>query len=77
MISKKYPRLDLNGLIAGGEVRLRGAYVIKCEEVIKDAEGNVTELRCSHDAATLGAKPEGRKVKGVIHWVSCGRCHGS
>lgn len=56
-------------LIAGGEVRLRGAYVIKCEEVIKDAEGNIAELRCSHDAATLGAKPEGRKVKGVIHWV--------
>jgi len=56
-------------LIAGGEVRLRGAYVIKCEEVIKDAEGNIIELRCSHDAATLGAKPEGRKVKGVIHWV--------
>jgi glutaminyl-tRNA synthetase len=61
----KYQRL-----IPGGEVRLRGSYVIKCEEVIKDSEGNVTELRCTHDKATLGAKPEGRKVKGVIHWVS-------
>ncbi|NOQ17530.1 MAG: glutamine--tRNA ligase/YqeY domain fusion protein [Methyloprofundus sp.] len=57
-------------LIAGGEVRLRGAYVIKCNEVIKDAEGNITELRCSYDVDTLGKKPEGRKVKGVIHWVS-------
>ena len=63
------PPLGFKRLIAGGEVRLRGAYVIKCEEVIKDAEGNIIELRCSHDAATLGAKPEGRKVKGVIHWV--------
>ena len=61
----KYQRL-----IPGGEVRLRSSYVIKCEEVIKDSDGNVTELRCTHDKATLGAKPEGRKVKGVIHWVS-------
>jgi len=57
-------------LIEGGEVRLRGAYIIKCEKVITDAEGNMTELRCSYDKATLGKKPEGRKVKGVIHWVS-------
>ena len=61
----KYQRL-----VPGGEVRLRGSYVIKCEEVIKDNDGNITELRCTHDAATLGKKPEGRKVKGVIHWVS-------
>lgn len=61
----KYQRL-----IPGGEVRLRSSYVIKCEEVIKDVDGNITELRCTHDAATLGNKPEGRKVKGVIHWVS-------
>jgi glutaminyl-tRNA synthetase len=66
---EEVPPPGFKRLIAGGEVRLRGAYVIKCEEVIKDAEGNITELRCSHDAATLGAKPEGRKVKGVIHWV--------
>lgn len=56
-------------LVPGGEVRLRGSYVIKCEEVIKDAAGNITELRVTHDADTLGKKPEGRKVKGVIHWV--------
>lgn len=56
-------------LVPGGEVRLRGSYVIKCEEVIKDADGRVTELRVTHDRHTLGKKPEGRKVKGVIHWV--------
>lgn len=61
----KYQRL-----VPGGEVRLRGSYVIKCEEIIKDDNGQVVELRCSHDPATLGKKPEGRKVKGVIHWVS-------
>ena len=57
-------------LIEGGEVRLRSAYVIKCNEVIKDEAGNIIELRCSYDPDTLGKKPEGRKVKGVIHWVS-------
>jgi len=59
-------------LAPGKEVRLRGSYVIKCEEVIKDtATGDVKELRCTMDPETLGKKPEGRKVKGVIHWVSC------
>lgn len=53
----------------GQEVRLRGSYVIRCDEVVKDAAGNVVELKCSHDANTLGKNPEGRKVKGVIHWV--------
>jgi glutaminyl-tRNA synthetase len=57
-------------LIEGGEVRLRGSYVIKCNEVIKNAQGVITELRCSYDPDTLGKNPEGRKVKGVIHWVS-------
>jgi glutaminyl-tRNA synthetase len=57
-------------LIAGGEVRLRGSYVIQCNEIIKDSDGNITELRCSYDPDTLGKNPEGRKVKGVIHWVS-------
>jgi glutaminyl-tRNA synthetase len=61
----KYKRL-----VPGGEVRLRGSYVIRCDEVIKDADGNIVELRCSYDPATLGNNPEGRKVKGVIHWVS-------
>jgi len=57
-------------LVEGGEVRLRGSYVIQCNEIIKDASGNITELRCSYDPDTLGKNPEGRKVKGVIHWVS-------
>jgi glutaminyl-tRNA synthetase len=57
-------------LVAGGEVRLRNAYVIRCDEVIKDAHGEIIELHCSYDPATLGANPEGRKVKGVIHWVA-------
>lgn len=57
-------------LVKDKEVRLRNAYVIRCDEVIKDDNGEITELRCSYDPATLGANPEGRKVKGVIHWVS-------
>lgn len=52
------------------EVRLRNGYVIRCDEVIKDEAGEVIELRCSVDLDTLGKNPEGRKVKGVIHWVS-------
>jgi glutaminyl-tRNA synthetase len=64
------PNKKFKRLVAGGEVRLRNAYVIRCDEVIKNAAGEPIELRCSYDAATLGANPEGRKVKGVIHWVS-------
>ncbi|MGB4248937.1 MAG: glutamine--tRNA ligase/YqeY domain fusion protein [Pseudohongiellaceae bacterium] len=60
----QYKRLSL-----GTEVRLRGAYVIRCDEVIKDAAGVPVELLCSYDAATLGVNPQGRKVQGVIHWV--------
>ncbi len=63
--NKKYKRLVLDG-----EVRLRNAYVIRCNEVIKDGAGNIIELRCAYDADTLGRNPEGRKVRGVIHWVS-------
>ncbi|MCP4128272.1 MAG: glutamine--tRNA ligase/YqeY domain fusion protein, partial [Gammaproteobacteria bacterium] len=63
--NKKYKRM-----ITGGEVRLRNSYVIKCERVIKDDSGEITELRCSYDPDTLGANPVGRKVRGVIHWVS-------
>ncbi|MCL4472247.1 MAG: glutamine--tRNA ligase/YqeY domain fusion protein [Gammaproteobacteria bacterium] len=59
-------------LVPGGEVRLRYGYVIRCDEVIKDAAGQVVELRCSIDPDTLGKNPLGRKVKGVIHWVSAG-----
>ncbi|MBE3668769.1 glutamine--tRNA ligase [Vibrio navarrensis] len=64
--NKKYKRLVL-----GKEVRLRGAYVIQAERVEKDAEGNITTIFCTYDADTLGKNPaDGRKVKGVIHWVS-------
>ena len=64
------PPAGFKRLIPGGEVRLRGCYVIRCDEVIKDDSGEVAELRCSVDKNTLGNKPEGRKVKGVVHWVS-------
>ncbi len=62
---KKYFRLS-----PGGEVRLRYSYIIKCEEVIKDEQGNVIELRCTHDNQSQGGgSSDGRKVKGIIHWV--------
>jgi len=57
-------------LTQGVAVRLRGSYVITCDEVIKDANGEVVELKCSYDAATKGQNPEGYKAKGVVHWVS-------
>jgi glutaminyl-tRNA synthetase len=58
-------------LSPGKEVRLRWAFFIKCERVVKDASGNVVELRCTYDPATRGGNaPDGRKVKGTIHWVS-------
>ena len=57
-------------LVKDKEVRLRNAYVIRCDDVIKNDNGDIIELHCSYDLATLGANPEGRKVKGVIHWVS-------
>ena len=54
-----------------GEVRLMGAYIVKCNEVVKDAQGNVVELRCTADLETGNGNPvDGRKVKGTIHWVS-------
>ena len=57
-------------LVTGGEVRLRNAYVVRCDEVIKGADGDIVELHCSYDPDTLVHNPEGRKVRGVIHWVS-------
>jgi glutaminyl-tRNA synthetase len=58
-------------LAPGREVRLRWAYFIKCERVIKDENGRITELRCTYDPATKGGgAPDGRKVKGTLHWVS-------
>ncbi len=67
---EEVPPPKFKRLIPGGEVRLRSSYVIRCDDVIKDANGRVVELHCTHDPDTLGKKPEGRKVKGVIHWVS-------
>ncbi|SEP76262.1 glutamine--tRNA ligase [Basfia succiniciproducens] len=64
--NKQYKRLVL-----GKEVRLRHAYVIKAERVEKDEQGNITTVYCTYDPETLGKNPaDGRKVKGVIHWVS-------
>ena len=58
-------------LAPGQEVRLKGAYIIKCEEVIKDADGNITELRCTIDPESRSGMPgAARKVKGTLHWVS-------
>ena len=63
---KKFFRLG-----PGREVRLRYAYFITCQEVIKDDAGEVIELRCTYDPATKGGSaPDGRKVKGTLHWVS-------
>ncbi len=64
------PARGFKRLVAGGEVRLRNAYVVRCVRVVKDQTGAIVELRCTHDPHTLGKNPEGRKVKGVIHWVS-------
>ena len=58
-------------LAPGREVRLRHGYFITCREVVKDADGDIVELRCTHDPATRGGgSPDGRKVKGTLHWVS-------
>ncbi|PLX07905.1 MAG: glutamine--tRNA ligase [Marinilabiliales bacterium] len=67
---KKFFRLK-----PGGEVRLRYAYFIKCEEVIKNEDGEVIELRCTYDPESRGGQsPDGRKVKGTIHWVDLKTC---
>ena len=69
--NKQYKRLVL-----GKEVRLRNAYVIKAEHVEKDANGEITTIFCTYDPETLGKNPaDGRKVKGVIHWVSATQNH--
>jgi len=58
-------------LAPGREVRLKSAYIIKCEEVIKDDSGNITEVHCSYDPETKSGGPQSnRKVKGTLHWVS-------
>lgn len=58
------------GLGPDREVRLRNSYIIKCNEFVKDESGEIIELKCTVDLDTLGKNPEGRKVKGIIHWVS-------
>jgi glutaminyl-tRNA synthetase len=64
-------------LAPGREVRLRSAYFIRCTDVIKDARGEIVELRCSYDPATRGGdSPDGRKVKATLHWVSAAHAIG-
>ena len=62
--NNKYHRLKI-----GGEVRLKGAYIIKAEEVVKDSNGNIIEVKCTYDPTTKSGESD-RKVKGTIHWVS-------
>jgi glutaminyl-tRNA synthetase len=71
----EFPPKDYHRLTPGREVRLRYAYFIKCERVVKDEKtGEVIELRCTYDPATRGGNaPDGRKVKGTIHWVAADR----
>ena len=58
-------------LVPGGEIRLKSAYIIKCQQVVKDSEGRIIELRCSYDPdSKSGGATAGRKVKGTSHWVS-------
>jgi glutaminyl-tRNA synthetase len=65
------PPRNFHRLAPGREVRLRYAYFVTCREVVKDAAGEVIELRCTYDPATRGGNaPDGRKVRGTIHWVS-------
>ncbi len=64
------PPKGFHRLIPGGPVRLRHAYVIRCDEVVRDASGEIVELRCTYDPDTLGRHPAGGPVKGTIHWVS-------
>lgn len=73
---KENPEADFFRLAPGKEVRLRNAYVIKCKEVIKDTSGQITELKCDYLPETKAGKPtaDGRKIKGIVHWVSATEC---
>jgi glutaminyl-tRNA synthetase len=64
---KKYFRLQ-----PGGEVRLKYSYIIKCEEIVKDKSGLITEIRCTYDPSSRPGTGEWRSVKGTIHWLECG-----
>jgi len=69
------PPKGYHRLTPGGEVRLRYAYIIKCEEVVKNEKGEIVELRCTYDPETKsGSGTSNKKVKGVIHWVSAKHC---
>jgi glutaminyl-tRNA synthetase len=66
---------DFKRLVSGQEVRLRNAYVIRANEIVRGADGQIIELKCTYDPDTRGKNPsDGRKVKGVIHWVSAAHC---
>ncbi|MDP2848663.1 MAG: glutamine--tRNA ligase/YqeY domain fusion protein [Humidesulfovibrio sp.] len=68
---REVPPKGYHRLYPGNEVRLRYAYYITCREVVKDADGNITELRCTYDPESRGGgSPDGRKIKGTLHWVS-------
>ena len=65
------PPKKFHRLFPGSEVRLRYAYYVTCKDVVKDTDGNIVELRCTYDPESKGgATPDGRKIKGTIHWVS-------
>ena len=69
------PPKKYNRLYPGNEVRIKGAYIVRCTGCVKDADGNVTEILCEYDPETRGGNtPDGRKVRGTIHWVSCAHC---
>ncbi len=69
------PPKKYNRLFVGNEVRLKGAYIVKCTGFVKDDEGNVTEVLCEYDPLTRGGNtPDGRKVRGTIHWVNANDC---
>ena len=74
---KEVPPPKYFRLSPGNEVRLRYAYFIKCTGVVKDAAGNITEVHCTYDPATPRRRfsPDGRKVKGTIHWVGAETRH--
>ena len=65
----EHPPKGFKRLSPGEHVRLRHAYVIRCDEVVKNEQGEITELRCSYDPDSLGQNPSGVKVKGAVHWV--------
>ncbi len=66
---------DFKRLVLGQEVRLRNAYVIRANEIVRGSDGQISELKCTYDPETRGKNPaDGRKVKGVIHWVSATHC---